>query len=183
MLFSDTRRGLLAGLDRADTVALDLHKLGWQPLAAGLLAVADGTLLAPLSLRADYLNADDDTGAGLPDLLGRSLRTSRRPDVVKIATTFLALGRAGLGRLADRCCAAAEDVAGQIDRRPGLRLLSRPELSTVLFRPVVADRLGRPGPATSSWPGSAARCCPAVERSSVGPRSRDRPVAAGSGSS
>ena len=88
-LFSDTRRGLLAGLDRADTVALDLHKLGWQPLAAGLLAVADGTLLAPLSLRAEYLNADDDTGAGLPDLLGRSFRTSRRPDAVKIATTFL----------------------------------------------------------------------------------------------
>jgi L-2,4-diaminobutyrate decarboxylase len=142
VLFSDTRRGLLAGLDRADTVALDLHKLGWQPLAAGLLTVADGTLLAPLSLRADYLNADDDTGAGLPDLLGRSLRTSRRPDVVKIATTFLALGRAGLGRLTDRCCAAAEDAADQIDRRQGLRLLSPPELSTVLFRPVAADRLG-----------------------------------------
>ena len=141
LLFSDTRRGLLAGLDRADTVALDLHKLGWQPLAAGLLAVADGALLAPLSVRADYLNADDDIEAGLPDLLGRSLRTSRRPDVVKIATTFLALGRSGLGRLTDRCCAAAEDVAGQIDRRPGLRLLSRPELSTVLFRPVAADQL------------------------------------------
>ena len=140
-LFSDSRRGLLVGLHRADTVALDLHKLGWQPLAAGLLAVADGTLLAPLSLRADYLNADDDTEAGLPDLLGRSFRTSRRPDVVKIATTFLALGRTGLGRLTDRCCAAAEDAAGQIDRRPGLRLLSQPELSTVLFRPVAADRL------------------------------------------
>ena len=141
MLFSDTRRALLAGLDRADTVALDLHKFGWQPLAAGLLAVADGTLLAPLSLRADYLNADDDTATGLPDLLGRSFRTSRRPDVVKIVTTFLALGRAGLGRLTDRCCSAAEDAAGQIDGRPGLRLLSRPELSTVLFRPVAADQL------------------------------------------
>jgi len=141
LLFSDTRRELLAGLDRADTVALDLHKLGWQSLAAGLLAVADGALLAPLSVRADYLNADDDIEAGLPDLLGRSLRTSRRPDVVKIAATFLALGRSGLGRLTDRCCAAAEDVAGQIDRRPGLRLLSRPELSTVLFRPVAADQL------------------------------------------
>jgi L-2,4-diaminobutyrate decarboxylase len=141
-LFSDVRRELLAGLDRADTVALDLHKLGWQPLAAGLLAVADRSLLAPLSLHADYLNAGDDTEAGLPDLLGRSFRTSRRPDVVKIATTFLALGRAGLGALTDRCCAAAEDAAGQVDRRPGLRLLSRPELSTVLFRPVAADRLG-----------------------------------------
>ena len=32
-------------------------------------------------------------------------------------------------------------MAGQIDRRPGLRLLARPELSTVLFRPVAADQL------------------------------------------
>jgi L-2,4-diaminobutyrate decarboxylase len=142
LLFSDTRRRLLAGLDRADTVALDLHKLGWQPLAAGLLAVADTGLLGPLSVQADYLNAGDDMEAGLPDLLGRSIRTSRRPDALKIAASFRALGRAGLGELVDRCCAAAAGLAGQIAGRPGLRLLEPPELSTVLFRPAAADRLG-----------------------------------------
>jgi L-2,4-diaminobutyrate decarboxylase len=141
LLFSATRRALLAGLDRADSVALDLHKLGWQPLAAGLLAVADGQLLDPLSIRADYLNAEDDAEAGLPDLLGRSIRTSRRPDALKMAVTMAALGRAGLGDLVDRCCAAAAAAAAQIRARPGLRLLAEPELSTVLFRPVAADRL------------------------------------------
>lgn len=72
LLFSASRRSLLNGLDRAHSVTVDLHKMGWQPVAAGLLAVPDRSRLAPLGHTADYLNADDDTEAGLPDLLGRS---------------------------------------------------------------------------------------------------------------
>lgn len=47
LLFSPTRRTQLTGLDRAATVTLDLHKLGWQPVAAGLLAVRDPADLTP----------------------------------------------------------------------------------------------------------------------------------------
>ncbi|ONF71607.1 pyridoxal phosphate-dependent decarboxylase family protein [Amycolatopsis keratiniphila] len=138
LLFS-SRRDLLAGLERAGSVALDLHKFGWQPLPAGLLAVRSKQQLSPLSLVADYLNANDDQEAGFPDLLGRSIRTSRRPDALKLAVTFQALGRDGLARLTDRCCDAAASLAGLISARPGLRLQAWPEISTVLFRPVAAD--------------------------------------------
>lgn len=139
LLLSPTHRALLDGLDRARTVTLDLHKLGWQPVAAGLLAVRDTHDLAPLAHRADYLNADDDTEAGLPDLFGRSLRTSRRPDVFKIAVTFKALGRTGLAALVDRTLAAAQHLADLVERRPGLELYERPTLTTVLLRPTGAD--------------------------------------------
>ncbi|WP_413100612.1 pyridoxal phosphate-dependent decarboxylase family protein [Streptomyces sp. Inha503] len=138
LLFSDTLHKRLHGLDRARTVALDLHKLGWQPVAAGLLAVPDGAALTALAHHADYLNADDDTEAGLPDLLGRSLRTTRRPDIFKIAVTLRALGRRGLGELVDHVCAAAQHLADLIEARPGLELHARPTLSTVLFRPTGA---------------------------------------------
>ncbi|MFD7462772.1 MULTISPECIES: pyridoxal phosphate-dependent decarboxylase family protein [unclassified Streptomyces] len=138
LLFSDRYRALLDGLDAADTVTLDLHKLGWQPVAAGLLAVRDARDLAALHQRADYLNADDDTEAGLPDLLGRSLRTTRRPDALKIAVTLKALGRAGLGALVDRVCDRARELAGLIAARPALELYDRPAISTVLFRPARA---------------------------------------------
>ncbi|SFF18779.1 L-2,4-diaminobutyrate decarboxylase [Actinacidiphila alni] len=135
LLFSDRETAKLAGLDAAHSVTLDLHKLGWQPVAAGLLAVPDGAALDPLGHRADYLNAADDTEAGLPDLLGRSLRTSRRPDVLKIAVTLRALGRTGLGALVDTVCDAAGALAERIDRHPDLELFARPTISTVLFRP------------------------------------------------
>jgi L-2,4-diaminobutyrate decarboxylase len=138
LLLSEAHRHKLAGLARADTVALDLHKLGWQPAAAGLLTVPDTAALRHLDHRADYLNAEDDTEAGLPDLLGRSLRTTRRPDILKIAVTLRALGRTGLAGLIDRACAAAEELAGLIAAEPRLTLHSRPTISTVLFRPAHA---------------------------------------------
>lgn len=139
LLFSRHRAHLLRGLQSAASVTLDLHKLGWQPVAAGLLAVPDTTALRPLEHRADYLNAADDTEAGLPDLLGRSLRTTRRPDVLKIAVTLRALGRDGLGRLVDDVCDQAGRLADRVERHPGLTLHARPAISTVLFRPHGAD--------------------------------------------
>ncbi|WP_050502598.1 pyridoxal phosphate-dependent decarboxylase family protein [Streptomyces monomycini] len=139
LLFSTTHRALLDGLHRAHTVTLDLHKLGWQPVAAGLLAVPRTADLAALTHRAAYLNADDDTEAGLPDLLGRSLRTTRRPDILKMAVTLQALGRTGLADLVDRTLAAARTLAGLIDGHPAFELHSHPTLSTVLFRPTGTD--------------------------------------------
>ncbi|MBM7171627.1 aminotransferase class V-fold PLP-dependent enzyme, partial [Streptomyces sp. G44] len=139
LLFSDVRRHLLHGIDRAHTVTLDLHKLGWQPAAAGLLAVRDPDDLATLAHRADYLNADDDTDAGLPDLLGRSLRTTRRPDILKIAVTLKALGRTGLGALVDQVCDLAQHFAALIDAHPRYELYDTPTISTVLFRPTGVD--------------------------------------------
>ncbi|GHA83755.1 pyridoxal phosphate-dependent decarboxylase family protein [Streptomyces chryseus] len=138
LLFSDAHRSRLDGLDRAQSVTLDLHKLGWQPAAAGLLAVPATACLAPLGHQADYLNADDDTEAGLPDLLGRSLRTTRRPDILKTAATLRALGRQGLADLVDRTCAAARHLADLVEQTPGLELHDRPTISTVLFRPTGA---------------------------------------------
>ncbi|MFD7962590.1 pyridoxal phosphate-dependent decarboxylase family protein [Streptomyces zaomyceticus] len=139
LLFSRAHRHLLDGTARARTVTVDLHKLGWQPAAAGLLAVQEATDLAALGHTADYLNADDDTEAGLPDLLGRSLRTTRRPDILKTAVTLRALGRTGLGALVDACMERAQELADLVEKAPGLDLRDRPVLTTVLFRPRDAD--------------------------------------------
>ncbi|MFE1341798.1 pyridoxal phosphate-dependent decarboxylase family protein [Streptomyces sp. NPDC058733] len=138
LLFSDRHRPALAGLDAAHTVTLDLHKLGWQPVPAGVLAVRDTADLTALSQRADYLNADDDTDAGLPDLLGRSLHTTRRPDVLKIAATLTTLGRRGVGALVDRVLDLAQELAALVKDHPAFELHDTPTLSTVLFRPTGA---------------------------------------------
>ncbi|WP_406167187.1 aminotransferase class V-fold PLP-dependent enzyme [Streptomyces canus] len=138
LLFSTRHRDKLTGIDTADTVTLDLHKLGWQPVAAGLLAVRNGNDLTALHQHADYLNADDDTEAGLPDLLGRSLRTTRRPDILKIAVTLKTLGRTGLGALVDQVCERAREFAQLVHDHPGFELHEPPTISTVLFRPANA---------------------------------------------
>jgi L-2,4-diaminobutyrate decarboxylase len=133
-LFSERLAPLLAGLAEADSVALDLHKLGWQPVAAGAFLVGRRDRLGGLERRVAYLNPSDDEAAGYPSLLGASLRTTRRADALKIAVTLRALGREGLGRLVDRCHDLAVHAAERVRAHPQLELTAGPTLTTVVFR-------------------------------------------------
>lgn len=133
-LFSERMAGLLDGLARSDSVALDLHKLGWQPIASGVFLARAADTVDPLSRRVSYLNPADDERAGYTSLLGRSLRTTRRADAFKVAVTMRALGREGLGTLVDACHELAVHAADRISAQPGLELAALPVLSTVVFR-------------------------------------------------
>ncbi|GAA2090379.1 hypothetical protein GCM10009759_13910 [Kitasatospora saccharophila] len=138
-LFSKRLAPLLDGLDRADSVSLDWHKLGWQPAAAGVFLAREARTYASLARRAVYLNPADDEEAGYPSLLGQSLRTTRRPDAFKLAATLRVLGRDGLGALVDRCHENALRAAAIVRRTPELELHCDPVLTTVVFRYAVAD--------------------------------------------
>ncbi|MGK4584220.1 pyridoxal phosphate-dependent decarboxylase family protein [Kitasatospora sp. HPMI-4] len=147
-LLSDRLAPLLEGIARADSIALDWHKLGWQPAAAGVFLVRRAQTYASLARRAVYLNPADDEQAGYPSLLGRSLRTTRRADAFKIAVTLRTFGRHGLGRLVDTCHELAHSAAAMVRAEPALDLYCEPILSTVVFRyrpaawsPDAADRV------------------------------------------
>ncbi|MBS2534318.1 hypothetical protein KGQ20_16220 [Catenulispora sp. NF23] len=129
----------LRDLHTADSVTLDLHKLGWQPVPAGCFLVKHAASLRSLEKRVSYLNSVDDEQAGYPSLLGRSLRTTRRADAVKLAAAFRALGREGFQQLTDRCRALAGYAAAAVQAHPDLELTAEPHLTTVLFRYLPPD--------------------------------------------
>ncbi|WP_323747155.1 pyridoxal phosphate-dependent decarboxylase family protein [Catenulispora pinisilvae] len=129
----------LHDLHTADSVTLDLHKLGWQPVPAGCFLVKHAASLRSLEKRVSYLNSADDEQAGYPSLLGRSLRTTRRADAVKLAAAFRALGREGFQQLTDRCRALARYAAAAVQAHPDLELTAEPHLTTVLFRYLPPD--------------------------------------------
>jgi L-2,4-diaminobutyrate decarboxylase len=138
-LFSARLADRLAGLALADSVTVDLHKLGWQPAAASALLVRDATAFAPLDRSVAYLNPADDAAAGYDGLLGRSLQTTRRPDAVKVAATLLAYGRRGLGQMVEHCHDLARHAERWIAAAPRLDLVAPAELTTVVFRYRTAD--------------------------------------------
>ncbi|MEU6114406.1 aminotransferase class V-fold PLP-dependent enzyme [Streptomyces sp. NPDC047117] len=145
-LFSDRLGSKLAGLELADSVTLDLHKIGWLPAATSVLLVSDTTAFTALDRKVAYLNPADDSEAGYDGLLGRSLQTTRRPDAVKAVATMMAHGRAGLGRMIDTCHDLARHAEQRIRREAELELVSPAELTTVVFRyrtadPALADSL------------------------------------------
>ena len=134
LLLSNVRRGLLDGIELADSASVDLHKFGWQPIPAGLLLTRDPRALAPIERRVAYLSDLDDEAAGYPNLLGRSLRTTRRADAVKILAAARHHGLDGYTRMIESCFAQAAHAAAAIEARPEFELVFRPALTTVLFR-------------------------------------------------
>lgn len=169
LLFSDRHRPRLDGLTHAHTITLDLHKLGWQPVAAGLLAVRDTTDLTALDQHADYLNADDDTEAGLPDLLGRSLRTTRRPDILKTAVTLKTLDAADSADSSTTSAPSPRSSPPPSKRTPASSSTTGP--------PSARSSSGPPEPPTPPWQPSAADSSTTAGPSSAAPHST-----AGSGS-
>ena len=140
-LLSSTQRWRLAGIERARSVAWDLHKLSLMPLQAGVLLVRDERLLE----RA-FAPAGDGADAGTsgapvrsPDQCHRSFQNSRRLDALKLWVALQRHGTAGLGALYDRLCALAGELHRQVSARPELEPLNTPESSLVIFR-YVGDR-------------------------------------------
>ncbi|MGW1900329.1 pyridoxal phosphate-dependent decarboxylase family protein [Streptomyces hirsutus] len=133
-LFSPSLAPLLTGLDRADSVAFDLHKFGWTPASSSVLLVRDEQHLRCLDQQAVYLNPADDEAAGFTALLGTSMQTTRRSDAFKMAASLLTLGREGMGAWVDRCHGLARYAAARITAGTDLDLLTEPLLSTVIFR-------------------------------------------------
>ncbi|OQO95083.1 aspartate aminotransferase family protein [Saccharomonospora piscinae] len=133
-LFSDRLADRLAGIELADSITVDLHKVGWQPASASALLVGDAGGFQPLERTVGYLNPADDSDAGYDGLLGRSLQTTRRPDAVKVAATLLAHGRGGIGRMVEVCHDLATHAQRRIATEPELELVAGAELTTVVFR-------------------------------------------------
>jgi L-2,4-diaminobutyrate decarboxylase len=135
LLLSDQYRGWLAGIAAADSVALDFHKLLWQPVPCAAFVVSTAASLDPLAIQVDYLNAAGDGDEWeLPHLLGYSLSTSRRFDALGLLLTFQAVGRRRLGALVDRVVDLTAAVGRLVGGQPRLALASSPTLAMVVLR-------------------------------------------------
>jgi L-2,4-diaminobutyrate decarboxylase len=138
-LFSSRLRGLLAGLEEADSITLDLHKYGWTPASAAIFLVRQARSLASLSQQTTTLNAPDDEAEGYIGLYGSSVQATRRSDALKIAMTLRTFGRSGMGAMVDACHDLARYAAVRVESEPSLELAAEPVLSSVLFRYLPSD--------------------------------------------
>lgn len=134
--FSDARRGLLAGLENADSLAFDFHKWVQAPYDAGCVLVRDRALqLETFAQNLAYLEKSPRGIAGNPPWprdMGPDL--SREFRALKVWMTLRAYGAAGIGRVVDRCCAVAAHLAARVATEPTLELLAPVPLNIVCFR-------------------------------------------------
>jgi L-2,4-diaminobutyrate decarboxylase len=134
LLFSSAHRDKIAGIELADSLTIDFHKLFWQPIPCSAFLLRDASHFDSIKLYADYLNPELHEEAGVPNLVTTSLLTSRRFDALKLWISFQSLGRDKLAAMIDRTIALAKHAAGVIRETPQLELMAEPQLSTVVFR-------------------------------------------------
>jgi glutamate/tyrosine decarboxylase-like PLP-dependent enzyme len=134
LVLSPRRRARLKGIERANSVTADLHKLWWQPFSASALLVPDVAVLKAVHHASVYLNRPEDEAEGQLNLVGRSLDTSRRFDALKVLIALRATGRNRLAEMIDQVLELAQYAGDAIERHPALELLTRPSTVMVAFR-------------------------------------------------
>jgi L-2,4-diaminobutyrate decarboxylase len=134
VLLSDRYRPLLRGVELADSVTVDFHKEFWQPISCGAFVLRDGSQFHHLEVHADYLNPESHDAAGIPNLVNRSVSTSRSFDALKLWMSFQLVGREKLGAMVDRTFALAQHAAAHIRRDARFELMNQPEMGCVVFR-------------------------------------------------
>ena len=135
----------LAGIEHADSIALDFHKWGQVPYDAGFLLVRDGerhrdTFAAP----AAYLHRETRglaANSPWPCDLGPDL--SRGFRALKTWFTLKTYGIEKLGAVITRSCALAGYLEARVVAEPKLELMAPVQLNIVCFRYRAADNADR----------------------------------------
>ena len=107
---SPSKRYLIRGLDKADSIATDAHKWINVPYDSGLVFVRNKQHLnSAMAASAAYLEEGmiRDPHLTVPEL-------SRRARAIEIWAVLRSLGKSGLADLIDRCCTYARDFADGI---------------------------------------------------------------------
>jgi glutamate/tyrosine decarboxylase-like PLP-dependent enzyme len=134
VLLSRTHRHLMKGIENADSLGWDTHKM----LGTGLVS---SFFLTPHSnaLRsshggggADYIFHASDAGSW--DLGPSSLQCGRKADAIKVWFAWRALGDNGLEAYVDTLFANAQTAATLVKQTAGLELVVEPTSLNVCFR-------------------------------------------------
>ncbi|KOG16069.1 aspartate aminotransferase family protein [Streptomyces wedmorensis] len=134
LLASRTRRHLLDGIERADSVTVDYHKSFFQPVSSSAVLVRDGATLRHATYHADYLNPRRTVAEQIPNQVDKSLQTTRRFDALKLWMTLRVMGADGVGELFDEVCDLAREGHALLAADPRYDVVVEPQLSTLVYR-------------------------------------------------
>ncbi|MBA0190943.1 aspartate aminotransferase family protein [Pectobacterium carotovorum] len=134
LLLSEKYRDYLDGIELVDSITLDFHKQFFQTISCGAFLLKEARHYELMRYQAAYLNSEFDEAQGVPNLVSKSLQTTRRFDALKLWMGLEALGQQQYAAIIDHGVTLAQQVAQYVDEHASLELVMQPQLASVLFR-------------------------------------------------
>ena len=135
LLLSEEGRSLLAGVERADSVALDPHKWFYAPLDAGAVLVRDeNRLTASFGMKPSYLTDEMDPEGHRYQYYVHGFEQSRRFRALKVWMSFKRYGTVEMGRWVDANRAHARRLHELAEAHPSFESAVEPRMSAVCLR-------------------------------------------------
>jgi glutamate/tyrosine decarboxylase-like PLP-dependent enzyme len=146
VLFSAAHRHLMQGVELADSVTWNPHKMMGVPLTCSATLLRErGLLTRTFGMSADYLFHDPDGDKDSCDLGDMTLQCGRRVDALKLWLSWQSMGTEGFARRIDKLFALARKLAAAIEARAGFELTREPRGTNICFRylpPTLRDTEG-----------------------------------------
>lgn len=142
-LLSNTHRGLLKGIEQADSVAIDAHKQMYVPMGAGMVLFKDPSLVDVIEHHAEYV-----IRRGSKDLGSHTMEGSRPGMAMLVYSALHVMGRAGYQLLIDQSIEKARNFAQLISQQEDFEVITEPELCLLTYRYVPAQLKAALGNAT-----------------------------------
>jgi L-2,4-diaminobutyrate decarboxylase len=135
LMLSHSHADKLKGLEEADSITVDFHKLFYQPISCGAFLVKEEVNFRYLSYHADYLNPVKDDEEGILNLVNKSVQTTRRFDALKLFLSLKTVGTNLFGEMIDETIKLARYTASYIEELQDMEIQNpEPEINTVIFR-------------------------------------------------
>ncbi|AML58553.1 L-2,4-diaminobutyrate decarboxylase [Serratia rubidaea] len=134
LLLSEQYRHYLDGIELVDSITLDFHKQFFQTISCGAFLLKEARHYELMRYQAAYLNSEFDEAQGVPNLVSKSLQTTRRFDALKLWMGLEALGQKQYAEIIDHGITLSQQVAEYVSAQPTLELVMQPQLASVLFR-------------------------------------------------
>jgi glutamate/tyrosine decarboxylase-like PLP-dependent enzyme len=144
LILSERLRPRLAGIERADSLAFDLHKWMHVPYDAGCVLVRDAELhRSTFSADRNYLSRfERGAGAGHPWFTDFGPELSRGFRALKVWVTLRTHGLDRLGAMVEKNCEQATWLAGRIKDSESFHLAAPASLNIVCFQAEVPAGAG-----------------------------------------
>ncbi len=133
-LFSKQYRSLMDGVELADSICWDAHKMMGLPLICSVFLTKHQTILRAVCAHGDsahYLFHDDTREV---DLGRYSLQCGRRNDSLKLWLAWREIGDSGWAKMVERYCMLSNYLEDLVTSSEHLFMMSEREWSNICFR-------------------------------------------------